>query len=587
MRKICFLLISLLVLCNSVLAAPATGKSTVEPVNTSNTIDVIAKNKNISIGNSRTRDMTPEQIKEMNEKDKTEFPKINAVQNMYDMKEKIAFRRSTGGTNCAWTVAWAYKGTPYGQVSEYDNAVEAQEHTWAGSISEVGQLMYIAAMNNQLITDVDPSELIWGGSNLTDAGYNPSSAPYNNRGPYISQVKAYQPQPGDLGIESSGDWHFQHVFMVRAKEDGGLGTIENGGSGSNTYYGTGGIHDNRDRSVGVRDVVAWIKASDYANAVYPVGGGVPGSGGSAYQKFVFGNIYDMGKSMCVIMEKFAELCEESLEKILPVMIPLFWLMAIIDLTMTVMLAGFEINPFTVIIRFLKYGFFYYLIANWPELVDNFFLSFAFDTANGANVLTDTTITMNITNPQLILQKGLLIIKPGIDYVSALSTAQMLVHIFTCMMVTAFSLITMLSLMALSIYVMISYIEFYVVATLAVVTLPYTPSGFTKWIPQASIASVWKQTIRLFTLSIFIGLIGQIFAGTSQADIIKKLAEYGMHMNETWLQTAYSAVTQNTQMIQAVLFYGGLCLQIITMCLVTFFISQKVANKLSPSGPIQW
>lgn len=552
------------------------------------------------------KDKTPEEIEEILKKEKTKYPEINAVQNMYDMQGKIVYSRhyDNSVTNCAWTIAWAYKGTPYGQIAEEATAVDAQNAGWTGNINFVGQLMYVAAMNNQLITDVDPSELIWDGhGDLTDfgqhyrgtgSGYHPPSGVSGDR-PYHNLIENYVPQPGDIAVTKGNSWYFGHVIMARPREDGVMGSIENGSGGSNnTNMGGGGIHTNHDARIQAgdgetgRDIVAWIRASDYANAVYPVGGGTPGGGGgSAYSRFVFGNIYDMGKSLSVIMEKFAELCEDVIERLLPAMIPLFWIMAIIDLAMTVMLAGFEINPFTVIVRFLKYGFFYFLIANWPELVDDFFLSFAFDTAGGTQVLTDSTVTMNITNPQLILQKGLLIIKPGIDYVSALSVAQTAIHIFACMMITAFSLITMLCLMVLAMYVAISYIEFYVVAALAVVCLPYTPSGFTKWIPQATIASVWKQTVKLFTLSIFIGLIGEIFANTTQADIIKNLAKYGMNMNESALQTLYSVITTNTQMVEALVYYGLLCSQIIMLCIVTFFISQKVADKLSPGSVIQW
>ena len=569
----------MLVLCSSVFAETKPDNG-ITPTSTSNSGSVYTKDGNIRIGSMKDKDKTAKELEEEAKKAKTEQPKINAIQNMFDMKGKIAHDRGGGaGTNCAWTVAWSYKGTPYGQVSDFATAVEAQEHNWAGSINTVGQLMNIAAQSGQLIVDCNPSDLSWNNAGEL-VNYNPPS-----RGDYSSAVDKYQPRPGDIAITRGNSYYYGHVVLVRPTDAGELGTIESGSHGENTYRpGAGGIHTNGDTPVAKRTVVGWIKSSDYANAVYPVGGGTPGS---AYSKFVFGNIYDMGKSMCVIMEKFAEICEEVIERLLPAMIPLFWIMAIIDLVMTIVLAGFEINPFTVIVRFIKYGFFYFLIANWPELVDDFFLSFAFDTASGANVLTETTVTMNITNPQLVLQKGLMIIKPGIDYVSALSTAQAAVHIFACMVVTAFSLITMLSLMALAIYVMLSYIEFYIVASLAVVCLPYTPSGFTKWIPQASIAAVWKQTIRLFTLSMFIGLIGQIFANTTPADIIKKLAELGMKMNESGLDTVISAITLNSQMVDALFFYGGLCLNIIMLCIVTFFISQKVADKLSPGSVIQW
>ena len=103
----------MLVLCSSVFAE-------ITPTSTSNSGSVYTKGGKISIGSSKDKDKTPQEIQKESEKEKTEEPKINAIQNMFDMKGKIAHDRGGGaGTNCAWTVAWSYKGTPYGQVSDF------------------------------------------------------------------------------------------------------------------------------------------------------------------------------------------------------------------------------------------------------------------------------------------------------------------------------------------------------------------------------------------------------------------------------------------------------------------------------------
>ena len=137
-----------------------------------------------------------------------------------------------------------------------------------------------------------------------------------------------------------GAWHFGHVYMIRAKSDGTLGTIENGYN-----QGNPGIHTNGDASYEVRlgNTTAWIRASDYANGL--------GSG-------FFKALYGFGKEFAWLMERFAQLCEETIANLQPYMISLFWIMAVIDLSMSIVLAGFEISPMSFIVRIMKYRFFY-------------------------------------------------------------------------------------------------------------------------------------------------------------------------------------------------------------------------------------
>ena len=540
------------------------------------------KDGKIWIGPDSAKDKTQGEIDDKKKKEKPELVNVDAVKRMEDyMKGNLKFRRPDGNTNCAWTIAWAYKGTPYGQNSEYKDAFEAQEHGYSaatGNINVVGQLMYIANKNNQLITDVDTSKLKWndnvgdladGGGAVEDGGYNPYGAFGYTQGPFHDMIENYKPQPGDIGVTSGrggGTWHFGHVYMIRAKEDGTLGTIENGGN-----YSEMNINDDDGYETRLPRTTAWIRASDYANA---------------FAGDFFKNIYNMGKALAVIMEKFAELCEEGITYLKPHMIYLFWLMAIIDLAMSIMLAGFEINPFNLIVRFLKYGFFYFLIFNWATLVDDFFLSLSFDTSNAVDMVSPS-VSLNITNPQLVLQKGLLIIKPGLDYVGSLPWSQRVLHAMPCLMVIVSSLITIFFLMAVSIYVAISYIEFYVIAALAMVTLPYTPSGFTKFMPQASLAAVWKQTIKLLVIAIMIGLLGMIMAENSPILIAEAMARNGLKLNSSFLSSLLEVLQGNTHLFQGSLQFMGICANMVMMTLITMTMSQKIAQRLAPSSTVNW
>ena len=86
MKKICLILSILLVLCSSVFAE-------ITPTSTSNSGSVYTKDGNIRIGSMKDKDKTAKELEEEAKKAKTEQPKINAIQNMFDMKGKIAHDR--------------------------------------------------------------------------------------------------------------------------------------------------------------------------------------------------------------------------------------------------------------------------------------------------------------------------------------------------------------------------------------------------------------------------------------------------------------------------------------------------------------
>ena len=261
-------------------------------------------------------------------------------------------------------------------------------------------------------------------------------------------------------------------------------------------------------------------------------------------------------------------------------------MAIIDLAMSVILAGFEINPFNLIVRFLKYGFFYFLIFNWATLVDDFFLSLAFDTSNAVDMVTPS-VSLNITNPQLVLQKGLLIIKPGLDYVGSLPWSQKILHALPCLLVIFSSLITIFFLMAVAMYVAISYIEFYIVAAMAMVSLPYTPSGFTKFLPQSSLAAVWKQTIKLLVIAIMIGILGMIMSENSPILIAEAMGRNGLKLNSSFLSSLLEVAQGNTHLFQGSLQFMKICANMVMMTLITMTMSQKIAQRLAPTSYVKW
>ena len=222
-----------------------------------------------------------------------------------------------------------------------------------------------------------------------------------------------------------------------------------------------------------------------------------------------------------------------------------------------------------------------MITQWPVLVDDFFLSFATDIPSSTSMITPT-VSYHVTNPHLLLQKSMMLLKPGLDYVNSLSWAQMVPRLIPCLSVYIISFIAVMCMLLFTVYIMISYIEFYIVTALSLVTLPYVASDFTKWVPQASLAAVWKRVVRLMTIAMVVGFFGMMFSQMDPAQVVLALAEKGMVQDESHFRTVFDILMGNASLFDAIIVYMTIAVKIGAIAIGGMMITDSVSGKLS--GP---
>ena len=408
-------------------------------------------------------------------------PGLTLVQNMRNLVGKMPFQLSAigmGGTGCVYAVTTAAEGTPYGGPMTTTTQL-------IDKAKELNQCIDVSPQNfDQAIATIMPGDIvIVGASNGKQPGYY-----------------------AGIGSKGYGD---EHAVMATNNPDGSIGTIQNGNSGSTDEWGKkfGGVHETT--------LPPWNE-----NATgWPVVGYIIKTSGCSANMIGFGEaIMKLGEAMNQIIEKFCQVAQEGYNRLIPYTFDILACLCMIDLALTIMLAGFEVNPNQLFVKIIKYGFIYWVVVMWPTLVDAAFKSMVVSANEIAFPMYFESGSENICQPQLILQKVMYLLKPGFDYFQKMGFTEVVVSIVTgsiALMALAgiMCIITMLIYIMFACYVAYVYIYFFVLAALSVCTLPFLGSKFMKFFTEGAVGSVWSAAVKMMALTFMLGLMGVIFSGS--------------------------------------------------------------------------
>ncbi len=417
-------------------------------------------------------------------------PGLSLVENMRQLIGKIPHYTSDG-TNCVRTIGIACQGTPYGTETMY--GVNGAYGKGGFKLGE-GQAQEMVNTEQLIAVARDLGELI-DSNNLEDT----------------SAVQAYQPRPGDIAIVDPGDSsdHYQHAVMVKLNEDGSLGTISNGGSHNGVY------EDERSPlQIYGNSIACYITSSKYASPGFSFSGGTSGSDSGMFEF-----VEQIGEALNKIILRFSEVSKKAYERVRPIAFELVALLAIIDLTITIMLAGMEISPTRLFVKVLKYGFIYWVIIWWPDIVDMFMQSMV--VSANQTIIPDefAKASENICQPHLMLQKVLFLLKPGFDYMKNMGWIDTIVATVTgqwalYLVAGIFTLVTLLVYFFYAAYICYVYISFFVFAALSPVTLPFMTNKFVKFFTEGAVGAVWTAAIRMMVLTFMIGMMTTLLTNGS-------------------------------------------------------------------------
>ena len=304
------------------------------------------------------------------------------------------------------------------------------------------------------------------------------------------------------------------------------------------------IHENRHKFISLVNKLGIRVLDEYEHPVsYTTGPHLHFEFGNYNGGGIIFNIFDglknIGDVLSVIINKFTDVAAKAYSALYPYAVPLIWLLAIIDICLSIILSGLEVSLFQVVVpKILKYSAIYGVLVLWPD-----FVNAAITTATTVSETIDPShaqdVAQNISQPQLIMQKGFHLLQPGIDFVSTITFDQFIVNLFPCLLIILGGLIGMAALIMIAIYVTTVYIEFFVGAGLSIFLLPFSSLKFTKFLAEGAASWLLNNAIRLTTLSLMIGMIfSTAFKSATNQSMVSKFNNITMTFKtKSWLERA--------------------------------------------------
>lgn len=482
-------------------------------------------------------------VKDKDKVSNQSVPGMQLVENMRALRNQIPYELSyigEGGTACVYSVSTAAAGTPYGSINEDGSG---------GPFRTTQQILDRAKELNQLIvvSDANFSEAIQQvmPGDICIVGYDNDMPPGEYRG---------------IGVAGYRD---NHATMATLNSSGGIGTINNGKSShKGDRWPGGGIweYPQPPWSYSDQKLGYIIKSSGYS-------GGFIGA--------AFDGLQQLGEALNKIIERFSQVSIIAYKKLNPVVFDLIALLAMIDLVLSIIMAGFEINLITLAVKAVKYGFVYFVYGMWPDIVDWFYKSLVVSVNETANPDMFSVAAENVCQPQLILQKVMYLLKPGFDYISNMSAFDLAMAsafggLMGFLLCALFTLIVSFIYIFFAVYVAYVYVSFFVFAALAVVTLPFMTSKFTKFFTEGGIGAAWTACIRLMVITFLLGMMTYLFTG---ADFTEAA---GVAVKGTNTANTFSLIKANWEITS---WYLKQCTALGVFAIFMIKITDSIADKL--------
>jgi type IV secretion system protein TrbL len=171
---------------------------------------------------------------------------------------------------------------------------------------------------------------------------------------------------------------------------------------------------------------------------------------------------------------------------------------IIDLLLAVLLNLSDGDHMkTLISKILKYGFFIWLVMDYRQLVNVVLESFEMV---GLKAGGGGLSAAMLSDPSNIASYGIWVTAPIFEFINNLSGTDVMFNLHKIMFSGFTGLIIMLCFFIIGIQIFITYLEFYVVATLALILLPFGVNKHTAFLGEKAIGAVLSFGIKLMVLA---------------------------------------------------------------------------------------
>jgi type IV secretion system protein TrbL len=190
---------------------------------------------------------------------------------------------------------------------------------------------------------------------------------------------------------------------------------------------------------------------------------------------------------------------------------LLYLLGGIDLTLTALfwaLRG-ENVPVAFVRKMLHIGFFIFLVASWPSLTSTVLNGFVWagqTAGGGANV--------SLKDPSSVVGYGFDTIQPISDKIQEITQGgwmHVLSNLGPLMFYGLAMLITLAAFFIIGIQCFMAYLEFYIVAVLMLVMVPFGIFRHTAFLSEKAIGSIISHGVKLMVLAFIVAVAGPVFA----------------------------------------------------------------------------
>lgn len=213
--------------------------------------------------------------------------------------------------------------------------------------------------------------------------------------------------------------------------------------------------------------------------------------------------YDFAKPLREAIETFSKQCTLGIQLVQGEVKWLFFALITIDLALATTFKLFEGDwkPIQWLMkRLFKYGFILFLIIHWGDMVANSvkdYFVYMGSTAAGAD---SDKAGLLMSDPTFIVQKGAYVVSPAFSYIQNLSGVKIIYNLPNIIMAVISAIAILICFFVIGFQIMLAYLEFYIIASLSVVTLGFGGLKQTKFLADKGVGALIAVSIKLMIYS---------------------------------------------------------------------------------------
>ena len=268
-----------------------------------------------------------------------------------------------------------------------------------------------------------------------------------------------------------------------------------------------------------------------------------------------------------LADKITDFCKDGLQYLKPALGLTILLCATIDFVSLFMIVGMAISDRVFIEKVIRYCFLFFLFYNWDTILNDFFLDFIKNSVITISPSAADNVVNAITQPQMIVQKGMSYLMPALNEVGKLTLFGVLNNLPRVTAILIMSTLSMLVLTLLGLFILLSYINFYICGIFSLIGLAFSPLVFEKVTNAIRLFAGAKRgmgsaTIRLITICL---------TAAAALEFLQNMPPVNINFN------GFDYL--NTDDYKSLAEYYNVCLTLIGISLTIYFTSKKVGDLL--------